>query len=226
MVQVPRITSWAKRAGRAALLFAAVSLVTNTEEFSRQIVSAETSGAVTLAKEVIQLGSGSVSGGSKGICETTDGLCNEMSSRAKGVSDAITGNAITTPSTVVNDIEINPSDNTGSTTSTVPSLESPSTVPSTTEPTPETTATTELQIENSLIIGPLVCSNVLSDVTMGDNPTPGHAVASLSPDLEGGWAKVSVLFDYVMEQPSNAGLPVPERFTTETVIHDVPKDCR
>lgn len=234
MVEIPKVTSWARRSGMALLLFAGVSLVSNPEEFTRDIVSAETSGAVTIVSKSYEVITGSISGGSEGLCETADNFCDEVGDRATGVGNAITGTEATEPDRVtVDDQPVTPPStttvapvDTATTTTAAPTTTSP---PTTTMPETTTTlapAPTEAP-RGTIEIGPLVCTDILANIEIGDNPTPAHAAASLSPDLAGqDWSLLGPLWNYVVNLPSNANLPAENEYTRNTIIYDVPTDCQ
>ncbi len=187
---------------------------------------------MTIVTKTIGIISGSVSGGSEGLCETADGFCDEVGERATGVGNAITGTETSLPQITIDDVPVSP-EGTATTLPPVTTLApdtTATTIPehtaTTTTSLPETTTTLDTSA-NSISIGPLVCSDIFEDVVMGDNTTPGIAVASLSPELEAaGWAKIGPLYEFVVSQSSNDGLPSEGKFTRQTVIHDVPTDCR
>lgn len=236
-VQIPVLTSKAKRIGLGILFVIGVGVLQNPREGARDISSLASNGLATVTFGVIQVGGGATQGIGEGVCEGAETFCDEVGSRVGGVGNAVSGREPSSGPAGDSNVTIEEEPLAPTTTlaaepptTTAAPVESTTSTTTTTTAAPATTEqpapTTVPEASNALDLGAIVCAGAPQDIVLDSFASPSHAITSLSPGLENaGWVAKNTLVEYVYALPENAGLPAPEESTRQTTFKNVPTDC-
>lgn len=202
--------------GRAVGVIALIGFVTNPSETTRDATALLSGGLWNGAESAGDLFTRSAEGGREGLQETAPGLVDDMSGRIENAGEALAGG------------NQSPSDQSSTLPSDVDDIlgsEDPSTTTIYVTPEPETTQPSNQETARQTVIGSLICVGEPVNLTVGDYGSPSQAIAAVNPEIEGNWAAISQIVDYVYGLEANANLPTPEASRPETTINSVPSDC-